>query len=36
MRPQLSALKCFRTDREEALYGAFEHAFPGAIHARYT
>ena len=32
MRQQLSTLKCFGNDGEEALYGAFEHVFPGEIH----
>ena len=30
--PQLSDLKCFGTDGEEALYSAFSQVFPNAIH----
>ena len=32
MKPELSSLKCFGTDGEEALYEAFGHVFPGALH----
>lgn len=32
LRPKLSSLKCFGTDGEVALYQAFKHSFPGAIH----
>ena len=31
MKPELSSLKCFGTDGEEALYEAFRHLFPRAI-----
>ena len=32
LKPELSSLKCFGTDGEEALYEAFGHVFPRAIH----
>ena len=32
LRPQLKNLRCFGTDREEALFEAFQRAFPSSIH----
>ena len=32
LQPQLSQLRCFGTDGEEALYKAFQHEFPISIH----
>ena len=32
MKPELSSLKCFSTDGEEAPYEVFGHVFPGALH----
>ena len=32
LKPELCHLRCFGTDGEEALYTAFQHAFPESIH----